>query len=91
MDWLSASEFVRARDVTERSDLRAAREQAGSALQVVADGVRYEGYDAVRVVLEACPPTFLAAPLLRLPPLRLLGTRVFAKIAVTRTVAVQPA
>ena len=78
LDWLGAHEFVSVQN-------------GRPGLQVVADGVRYEGFDAVRVVLEACPATFLAAPVLRLPPLRAVGRRVYAKLAISRSGAIQPA
>jgi len=59
LDWFGAHTFVAVPGA-----------QAGRSIRVIMDGHRYEGYDAVRVILEACPASFLLAPALRLRALR---------------------
>jgi predicted DCC family thiol-disulfide oxidoreductase YuxK len=48
----------------------------------------HEGYEAVRELLEACPATALAAPVMRVPPIRWVGHRVYERVALNRTCAV---
>jgi predicted DCC family thiol-disulfide oxidoreductase YuxK len=63
---------------------------AERAVQLVADRRRVEGYDAIRMALEVCPPTFLVAPLLRIPPIARLGRRAYRRVAARRACGVQP-
>jgi predicted DCC family thiol-disulfide oxidoreductase YuxK len=87
LDWFGAHEFVGPGDPRALAHPGVAA-RADEALQLVGDGRRLEGYDAIRRILELCPPTFLVAPLLRVWPLPAVGRRLYRGIALRRSCAV---
>ena len=91
LDWLHVLEYVPGSDGAELARLGVPRQDADRALQLVRDGDRTEGFDAVVGVLERLPVSFLWAPLLRLWPVMPIGRRTYAKVAARRRCSINPA
>ena len=85
LDRLGVHRIVGSSEPGAFDDVPVTRAQADEALQLVEDGRRHEGFDAVRLILEKCPPTFLVAPLLRVPPVPAIGRRAYRAVAARRT------
>lgn len=86
LDWLAVLRLV------PRSGLAAAgvpvsEDDAARALQLVGPRRLRAGFSAVTAVAELLPVSFLWAPLLRLPPIRALGDRVYRRVAAKRQCA----
>ena len=91
LDWRAAHRY-------EGSSNREALDQAGitgqeadEELKLWVDGRLYGGYDAVTEALRAMPATFLLAPLMRLSPVRWVGSRVYKAVASRRKCTYKPA
>jgi predicted DCC family thiol-disulfide oxidoreductase YuxK len=85
LDAFGVHRFVGSSDSSAFEDVPVTREQADEAVQLVEHGRRSEGFDAIRLILEKCPATFLAAPVLRIPPAPAIGRRVYRRVAARRT------
>ncbi|HET7521611.1 MAG TPA: HTTM domain-containing protein [Candidatus Limnocylindria bacterium] len=84
LDWMHGLRFV-PRSQLASAGLPVDEDAAARALQFVPPSGRVRGgFAAVTRVLELLPLTFLWAPLLRLPPVALLGERVYRRVAVSR-------
>jgi predicted DCC family thiol-disulfide oxidoreductase YuxK len=81
LDWLRLHRFVGASDPAAYLDAGITPEEADVALQVVGPAGKAAGFEAVRTILEALPVSFFWAPLLRLPPVRWAGDRVYRAVA----------
>ncbi len=90
IDLLGVHRFVGSSDPSAFEDSGVTPIQAERAVQLVADGRRVEGYDAIRVALEVSPPTFLVAPLLGIPPIARLGRRAYRRVAAGRACGLEP-
>lgn len=88
LDWCGLHRLVGSAEPGAMVDPRVTREDADRALQLLTTEGRFEGYDAIRRVLLRCPPTFWAAPLLWLPPVRAVGEWVYQCVAARRTCGV---
>jgi predicted DCC family thiol-disulfide oxidoreductase YuxK len=80
-DWLRLHRFVGASDPSACLDAGITPEEADLALQVAGPAGKVAGFEAVRMILEALPASFLWAPLLRLSPVRWAGERVYRAVA----------
>ena len=81
LDWFQLHDF-RGSEPAAFTGTTGTEAQEMKALQLVAEGgEHHQGFDAVRKILEACPATFLIAPVLGLPPVRVVGGRVYARVA----------
>lgn len=84
LDWLRFIEFVPGSDASALARLEVPRGDADRALQLIRDGRRTQGFDAVIGVLEHLPVSFLWASLLRLWPILPIGRRSYARVAARR-------
>jgi predicted DCC family thiol-disulfide oxidoreductase YuxK len=84
LDWLRALRFV-PRSELASAGLPVSEEQAAQALQLVTPRRVRSGFGAVVGVAELLPVSFLWAPLLRLPPVMAIGSRVYANVAARRS------
>lgn len=80
-DWLGMHSFVGSSDPAAYQVTGISQEETGQALQVLGPEGKVAGFDAVRIILEALPVSFLWAPLLRLPPARWVGNRAYQAVA----------
>ena len=85
LDVAGAHRFVGTAEPSAYDDPRVTREDTERALQLLTPQGRFEGYDAIRRILVRSPLTFWLAPLLWLPPVRVLGERAYWKVAASRT------
>ena len=88
--WLRFLVFVPGSDGAELDRLQVPRADADRALQLIRDGRRTQGFDAVVGVLEHMPISFLWAPLLRLWPIVTIGRRAYARVAARRQCSITP-
>lgn len=88
LDWFRVHRFVGSADPVAFADGRVTPEDVDRALQLVTRRGRKQGFDAVVGILGACPLTFWAAPLLRLPPVLRAGRRAYDRVAARRTCSV---
>lgn len=86
LDWLGVIRLVPLSDPAQYEHLGITQTDAAHALQLrMPDGSRHGGYEAVRRIAYLLPLTMLLAPWLALPPVRLVGDRVYRRIAERRT------
>lgn len=85
LDWFRAHRYVGSAEPGALDDPRVTAADADRALQLLTPAGRFEGYDAIRRILARCPPTFWLTPLLWLPPVRVVGERVYRRVAARRT------
>ncbi|HET8777357.1 MAG TPA: DCC1-like thiol-disulfide oxidoreductase family protein [Candidatus Limnocylindria bacterium] len=86
LDWLGAIRLVPLSDPAQYEHLGITQIDAAHALQLrMPDGSRHGGYEAVRRIAYLLPLTMLLAPWLALPPVRVVGDRVYRRIAERRT------
>jgi predicted DCC family thiol-disulfide oxidoreductase YuxK len=90
IDLLGVHRFVGSSDPSAFEGTGVTPLQAERAVQLVVDGHRVEGYDAIRMALEVSPPTFLLAPLLGIPPIARLGRRAYRRVAARRACRLTP-
>jgi predicted DCC family thiol-disulfide oxidoreductase YuxK len=90
IDLLGVHRFVGSGDPSAFEGTGVTPLDAERAVQLVADGDRVEGYDAIRTALQVCPPTFLVAPVLGIPPIARLGRRAYRHVAARRACGVKP-
>jgi predicted DCC family thiol-disulfide oxidoreductase YuxK len=84
LDWMHGLRFV-PRSELATAGLRVDEDAAARALQFVpARGRTRGGFAAVTRVLELLPVSFLWAPVLRLPPVALVGERIYRRVAAGR-------
>jgi predicted DCC family thiol-disulfide oxidoreductase YuxK len=84
LDWMHALRFV-PRSQLASAGLPVSEDAAARALQVVLPGGRVcGGFAAVTRVGEILPASYLWAPVLRLPPIALLGEAVYRRVAESR-------
>ncbi|WP_310529476.1 DCC1-like thiol-disulfide oxidoreductase family protein [Nocardioides sp.] len=88
LDVTGTHRFVGTAEPGAHDDPRVTREDTDRALQLLTPQGRFEGYDAIRRVLARSPITFWFVPLLWLPPVRVVGERLYWRIAASRTCAV---
>jgi predicted DCC family thiol-disulfide oxidoreductase YuxK len=81
LDWLRLHRFVGASEPAAYLDAGIRPEEADHALQLIGPKGEAAGFEAVRMILEALPVSFLWAPLLRLPPVQLAGDRAYRAVA----------
>lgn len=85
LDWMHGLRFV-PRSELPGSGLPVDEDAAARALQFVPPRGRVRGgFAAVTRVAELLPVSFLWAPLLRLPPVALVGERVYRRVAASRS------
>lgn len=85
LDWMHAIRLVPSSDAAARLELNVSQEDADRALQLVDPRGRHKaGFAAVQRTLELLPVSFLWAPLLRLPPVMAIGSRVYRRVAERR-------
>jgi predicted DCC family thiol-disulfide oxidoreductase YuxK len=65
-------------------ELGLTRAEADEELKFAAGSEVYGGYDAITAALAGLPPTFWITPLMRLPPVRWIGRRLYRRIAANR-------
>lgn len=85
LDWFRVHRFVGSSEPGAFDDPRVTAEMADRAIQLLTSKRRSEGFDAVRRVLAVSPLTFWTAPILWLPPVNNLGSRLYMKVAARRT------
>ena len=90
LDGLGRFRLVGTAEPDAYADPRVRPEHTDHALQLLTASGRYEGYDAIRRVLARSPLTFWMAPLLWLPPVRILGERLYRRVADSRTCLLGP-
>jgi predicted DCC family thiol-disulfide oxidoreductase YuxK/uncharacterized membrane protein YphA (DoxX/SURF4 family) len=84
LDWMHALRFV-PRSQLAAASLPVSEDAAARALQTVLSGGRVcGGFAAVTRVGEILPVSYLWAPVLRLPPIALLGEAVYRRVAESR-------
>lgn len=77
VDWLGSWD-----DRASVTALGIDRDAADRAMQLIhADEGRSSGYDAITEILSRGPATYLVAPFLRLPPIRVAGARLYRRFA----------
>jgi predicted DCC family thiol-disulfide oxidoreductase YuxK len=84
LDWMHALRFV-PRSQLASENLPVSEDAAARALQTVLPGGRVcGGFAAVTRVGEILPVSYLWAPMLRMPPIALLGEAVYRRVAESR-------
>lgn len=91
LDWLRFLEFVPGSDAVALARLDVPPKDADRALQLIRDGRRTQGFDAVIGVLEHLPLGFLWASLLRMWPILPIGRRSYERVAARRQCSINPA
>lgn len=84
LDWMHALRFI-PRSELAQADLPVSEDAAARALQVVLPtGAVRGGFAAVTRVAEVLPVSYLWAPILRLPPIAMVGEAVYRRVAERR-------
>jgi predicted DCC family thiol-disulfide oxidoreductase YuxK len=84
LDWLHRLELVGSSDAAELARLNLTREAADEEIKVIERDRMAGGYDGVVRIAHALPLTVFVAALLELPPVRIIGRRLYRRVAARR-------